>query len=439
MGIGLALVIGAVAPFAQPVAPARAGADETFVRDSFDRTLSGEWRRADLGGLYAHAGDGSTFAVGNGVGKITVKTPGGYGASTLGSTAGRDVNATITVATNRKGTGKGQHVSLFLRNSSPGTGYLAQVRFASDGRVLTSIRRSVAGVTTLLAPEVTVSGLVHRADRKFRIRASATGVNPPAIRVKVWPALKSQPKAWSSAVSDASDLKAIGSVGLRVALPATTVNHPISFSFDNFAANTTQVAQVAMAVAAPTVYARDSFERSGSSTWGTSDQGGAYSLTGSVGNYSVDGQANVALGAGNTRAGYFASISVRDVDLAFRVKMNKTATGTGQFAYGLLRNSGAGTEYRAKLRFDALGHAYLQATRAIDTKETSLGSEIRVAGLARGAGQYVWLRAQATGSTPTTIRMRAWLDGQAEPLNWPFLATDTTASLQVAGAVGLRG
>jgi len=183
-----------MAPFALPASPARAAGMETFAQDAFGRTVSGEWQRADFGGVYSHAGDGSDFAVGNGTGKMVVRAPRSSASSTLSGVAAGDVKAAITVATNRSATGKGQYVSLVLRNSSPGTEYRARVRFAADGTVLTSIQRVRAGVTTLLAPEVAVPQLFHQQDRYVRIRASATGVSPTTIRVKAWRDGASRPR-----------------------------------------------------------------------------------------------------------------------------------------------------------------------------------------------------------------------------------------------------
>jgi hypothetical protein len=43
-----------------------------------------------------------------------------------------------------------------------------------------------------------------------------------------------------------------------------------------------------------------------------------------------------------------------------------------------------------------------------------------------------------TGASPTTIRVKAWADGQPEPSSWQFAATNSTAAVQGAGSVGLR-
>jgi hypothetical protein len=63
---------------------------------------------------------------------------------------------------------------------------------------------------------------------------------------------------------------------------------------------------------------------------------------------------------------------------------------------------------------------------------------VPVSGLTWTSGARYRLRVQATGASPTTIRIRAWREGTVEPQGWAFRATDSTAGLQTAGAVGFR-
>ena len=42
-----------------------------------------------------------------------------------------------------------------------------------------------------------------------------------------------------------------------------------------------------------------------------------------------------------------------------------------------------------------------------------------------------------TGASPTTLNSRVWLQGTTEPTTWQATTTDSTAGLQVAGAVAL--
>jgi hypothetical protein len=54
------------------------------------------------------------------------------------------------------------------------------------------------------------------------------------------------------------------------------------------------------------------------------------------------------------------------------------------------------------------------------------------------ANAWLWLRAEITGTNPTTIRIRVWADGAPEPATWQYSATNSVAAVQIAGAVGLR-
>jgi len=96
------------------------------------------------------------------------------------------------------------------------------------------------------------------------------------------------------------------------------------------------------------------------------------------------------------------------------------------------------TEYRAKVRFATTGAVFIQATQVVNNTETSIGPEVQVPGLIRSPGQFIRLRAQFQGTSPTTIRIRAWADGTTEPTTWQYSQTDSTAALQAAGGAGLR-
>jgi hypothetical protein len=43
---------------------------------------------------------------------------------------------------------------------------------------------------------------------------------------------------------------------------------------------------------------------------------------------------------------------------------------------------------------------------------------------------------QATGSAPTTVQAKVWVEGTAEPATWVRTVTDSTSGLQTAGGVG---
>lgn len=191
----------------------------------------------------------------------------------------------------------------------------------------------------------------------------------------------------------------------------------------------------------PVEYAADAFERDVTGGWGTADIGGAYTRSGSAADFAVNGgMGRMTLSAaGATRAQYLASASERDVDIRFRVASDKVAQGGQQFIYGLARRVSAGNEYAAKLRFAAGGPAYVNVSRFRSGSETTLGSAVQVPGVNHAPGAAVWVRMEVSGADPTTIRVKAWADGTAEPSGWLIAVTDSLTSLQVGGGVGLRG
>jgi hypothetical protein len=80
----------------------------------------------------------------------------------------------------------------------------------------------------------------------------------------------------------------------------------------------------------------------------------------------------------------------------------------------------------------------LISTNAAGT-ETALGPETTVTGLTYGPNTQLRIRFQAFGTNPTTLRAKVWLANGAEPAAWQVSTTDSTAGLQAAGGVGLKG
>ena len=68
--------------------------------------------------------------------------------------------------------------------------------------------------------------------------------------------------------------------------------------------------------------------------------------------------------------------------------------------------------------------------------EVSLASA-NVPGLTVASGQYLRLRFELEGASPTTLRAKAWSRDVAEPAAWTVTATDSTAGLQTSGALGI--
>ena len=198
--------------------------------------------------------------------------------------------------------------------------------------------------------------------------------------------------------------------------------------------------QVAVVAAGPTTYASDPFSWTVVNSWGSASTGGAWTLSGTAADFDVTGTSGtVALPAPRAhRAAFLNAASAADVDLSLRVATNKVATGGAQYIFSAVRRVSPGNFYRITLRIAPNGRVYVGASTVINNAETGIGTDVQVAGLTHSPGAFIRLRAQLSGASPTTIRVRAWADGVAEPSTWQYSATNSVAALQAAGGLGLE-
>ncbi|RFS84680.1 PKD domain-containing protein [Actinomadura spongiicola] len=188
------------------------------------------------------------------------------------------------------------------------------------------------------------------------------------------------------------------------------------------------------------VLASDSFGRTVTGGWGTADTGGAWSRVGTGGVMSVDGSGKVAMMAPTeSGGGHLNGTSATDTNLTFGVAADKVTTGNGVYVWAVGRRVDGQGDYRARIRLLPSGAVGLQLSRATaGNAETAIGSEQAVPGLTWEPGTPLRLRLEVTGTAPTTLKAKVWAGGATEPAEWHATATDATAGLQAAGAVGLR-
>jgi len=189
----------------------------------------------------------------------------------------------------------------------------------------------------------------------------------------------------------------------------------------------------------PTVFAADAFGRTSASGWGNADQGGAWTLSGSASNFAVaGGVGTIKMGSAGAGPGAaLTSVSSTDTEIGTTWSVDKTADGGGLYLTDIVRRVSSTTFYQAKFRLVSTSAATLIITKVSAGTETTLASTT-VTGLTVGANEQVRLRVQATGTAPTTLRAKAWKIGATEPASWQVQTTDSTAGLQVAGAVGVQ-
>lgn len=182
----------------------------------------------------------------------------------------------------------------------------------------------------------------------------------------------------------------------------------------------------------PLLIVQDTFDRTLTDTWGSAPLGGAYSLGGVAARYSVaDGKGLIAAAAGGNEIAYLNAISSTNTHVRAAVSSNTGYLGGVQsFTVGA-RATAAGI-YQARVRIeDGLLRLYVLRD------ETTLASSTTITHT-YVAGQVIWLDVRAIGTGPTTISAKMWVEGTSEPTSYQRVATDSTAGMQVAGAVTLR-
>ncbi|GEM_PF-393610 len=200
---------------------------------------------------------------------------------------------------------------------------------------------------------------------------------------------------------------------------------------DNDGDTSTTTQDVVVTEPAPPALAADDFDVTRTGGWGTADEGGAWTHAGSVANYAVatpNGR-QVVTAAGSTRTSELTAVSSTETDLTTTVSVDKPATGSGVYLAAIGRKV-ATNSYSARVRLLDTGAAQLGvAMNSTTLSSTSLPGY--------STGDKLQVRVQVSGTKPTTLRAKAWRQGTTEPADWQVVATDSTASLQTAGGVGV--
>ena len=189
-----------------------------------------------------------------------------------------------------------------------------------------------------------------------------------------------------------------------------------------------------VSVAAP--FAKDLFARTAANGWGSADIGGAWSTYGGSTNFSVGGGVGrlvTPAPAGGVTA-LLNGVSSTNTDLQLQMALDKMPTGGGQFFWAIGRgNSSDG--YRAKVWVSSTGTLVLYLSKFVAGAETELTNKVITGSYVPGDTYQVRLQVFGTGTT--SLQAKTWKVGTTEPTTWAVTATDTTASLQQAGAIGL--
>lgn len=185
------------------------------------------------------------------------------------------------------------------------------------------------------------------------------------------------------------------------------------------------------------VLALDTFGRTVTSGFGAAEQGGSWTRNGSASLFAVaNGQGTITPNRGAGPSAYLGSVSSDRTDSRMSVSLDKIASGSGAYIWLAGRRISASDAYLAKVNVTSSGAIRLDVTRLSGGAETSLNGLV-VPGIRYVPETQLRLRLQVSGAAPTTIRAKVWKADGAEPSSWQAAATDSTVSLQGAGAVGI--
>jgi Glycosyl Hydrolase Family 88 len=212
-------------------------------------------------------------------------------------------------------------------------------------------------------------------------------------------------------------------VGEAPSAPSTTTS--IAYCVGAFGLAASEVAKLDGFLAA------DPFSRTVTGGLGTADVGGAWTTAGPAADLAVaGGVGTLRTPAGQARAASLGEVSARGTDVRATVGFRRPTSGS---VYTAVLARRVGTASYA-------GRAVVAADGSVRAQVQRSGTTVRsvdVPGLTFVTTDRLNLRVQATGASPTTVRVRVWKPGTTEPTAWHVSVSDSTAGLQVAGGVGV--
>ncbi|HEY3576773.1 MAG TPA: hypothetical protein VGK68_02110 [Gaiellaceae bacterium] len=214
------------------------GSSSAVASDSFNRTVSGGWGTADVGGPWTIVGTPTKWSVSPGAGSITVG-PTGTQEGLLSSVSVQDVDVTAEITmpfcTDVSTT---NHCDAFVlgrvsTGSSPTFYKIGVYQGAGNSDIFLRAQRNDS---SFLTTDVD-TGIPAAAGAQVMLRVEFQGVNPTVVRERAWPAGTTEPSTWQLTASDSRSAEQIaGALGVFVRNEDTTGNE--TFAFQSYRATT---------------------------------------------------------------------------------------------------------------------------------------------------------------------------------------------------------
>jgi PKD repeat protein len=212
----------------------------TIATDAFQRTVSGGWGSADVGGAWTVTSTASSYAVSGGSATMTVPASGSTRSATLGSVSAGAVDETVEASLSALPAAGSNYLYLVAREAAANTDYRARVRIGADGTVrLAVVGRSGTTTDTLIGTENLVGGFAVAPGTAIRARFQVVGNSPTTLQAKVWLAGDTEPGAWQASVTDSTTAQqSPGAIGLAVTVSASNTAVPMTATFRDYSAVT---------------------------------------------------------------------------------------------------------------------------------------------------------------------------------------------------------
>lgn len=183
-----------------------------------------------------------------------------------------------------------------------------------------------------------------------------------------------------------------------------------------------------------TIAVADTFSRTASNGWGTSDSGQGWGVTGTTSDYSVSpsGGGQVLIQAANTvRLTLTTLTELLDVDSRLTVSVPEVMTGGSMVTGVVLRYVDASNYYVMACEFNTGGTITAKIRKFVGGAMTEMAVYNAIPGFSYTGGQKYSVRAQADGPA---LRIKVWPAANAEPAAWTLTTADT--SITSAGRFG---
>ncbi|MFH9430231.1 hypothetical protein ACH4JZ_18310 [Streptomyces sp. NPDC017615] len=234
--------------------------------------------------------------------------------------------------------------------------------------------------------------------------------------------------------TDGSELAA-GASATATALTVRTTAGPVWITSDDYPAEF----PLGLQLGGETVRAnairdavRDAFGRTASASWGTTDTGQVWTLTGTA-DFSVSGGYGVvAMPTVSVSRVALVPAPTADVDLLTDIATSALAVGASLVAGPIIRAADNNNWYGVRVEFTTAAAIQISIRKRLAGTETTLSS-VYTYPVKHQAGTFYRVRTQAAG---TSLAAKVWAVGTPEPDAWQITATD--ASLSAAANVGIR-